>query len=128
MSDDQQAPNLHGMTRDELNDHAGGLGIADAADRSVYPTKDDLIAAIEAKQAEAADAEAPSDEAGDGGEESPAPEAGTNAARYRVLKAITDGDGRTWMPGEEIDLSGPEWPARRAKQLEEQKYLRPIGG
>lgn len=45
---------------------------------------------------------------------------------YRVLKAITVDTGQTYMPGDEIVIDA-SWPARRAKQLVEQKFLAPIG-
>ena len=38
-------PDLRAMKRGDLNEHAAGVGVADPA---AYPTKDDLIAAIEA--------------------------------------------------------------------------------
>lgn len=47
------------------------------------------------------------------------------ATRFLVLKAITLADGRTVMPGEEF-VPDETFPARRPKQLVEQKYLRPI--
>lgn len=48
--------------------------------------------------------------------------------RFRVLKAITLDDGRTVMPGEELEIAAddPSWPARRPRQLTRQKYLRPM--
>lgn len=47
---------------------------------------------------------------------------------FRVLKAFTLDDGMTIMPGEKFSPGDVEkWPARRTKQLVEQKYLRPIG-
>lgn len=49
----------------------------------------------------------------------------TEPARFRVLKAFTLADGRTVMPGEEF-TPDDSFPARRPKQLVEQKYLRPI--
>jgi hypothetical protein len=50
-----------------------------------------------------------------------------DAERFRVLKAFTLDDGRTVMPGETFSPADVEkWPERRTKQLEEQKYLRPI--
>lgn len=62
-----------------------------------------------------------------------APAAKTAAAksaepdRYRVLKAFTLDDGLTLMPGEVFEPgSVASWPERRTKQLEDQKYLRPI--
>ena len=49
------------------------------------------------------------------------------ADSYRVLKAFTLDDGRTVMPGEKSEPASVEkWPARRSKQLVDQKYLRPI--
>jgi hypothetical protein len=49
------------------------------------------------------------------------------ADSYRVLKAFTLDDGRTVMPGEKFVPGDVEkWPARRSKQLVDQKYLRPI--
>lgn len=49
------------------------------------------------------------------------------ADSYHVLKAFTLDDGRTVMPGETFTPGDVEkWPARRSKQLVEQKYLRPI--
>ena len=45
---------------------------------------------------------------------------------YRVLKAITVDTGQTFMPGDEIVIDA-SWPARRAKQLVEQKFLAPMG-
>jgi hypothetical protein len=45
---------------------------------------------------------------------------------YRVLKAITVDTGQTYMPGETIEIDAT-WPARRAKQLVEQKFLAPQG-
>lgn len=45
---------------------------------------------------------------------------------YRVLKAITVDTGQTYMPGDEIVIDA-SWPARRAKQLVEQKFLAPMG-
>lgn len=44
----QQVIDLHSMTRDQLNTEAGKHGIEDASSLTVYPTKADLIAAIEA--------------------------------------------------------------------------------
>jgi len=112
---------LKGMTRDELNDYAGERGIADAAS---YPNKAELLAALEAAPAQddAADDNtdaAPDDVADDDAE--PA-KAGT---RYEVLKAVTDDDGRTYMPGEEF-VPGSGFPARRPQQLVDQKFLRPL--
>lgn len=46
------APDIHAMTRDDLNIYGPQHGVPDAADKSVYPTKADLIAAIEAAQAQ----------------------------------------------------------------------------
>ena len=43
--------NLSDLTRDELEARAASAGIADAANREVYPNKDALIAAIEAADA-----------------------------------------------------------------------------
>ena len=49
------------------------------------------------------------------------------ADAYRVLKAFTLDDGMTVMPGEKfVPGDVAKWPARRSKQLVEQKYLRPI--
>jgi hypothetical protein len=39
---------LDGMTRDELNAEAANYGIEDATNTTTYPTKADVIAAIEA--------------------------------------------------------------------------------
>lgn len=47
-------------------------------------------------------------------------------ATYRVLKAITVDTGQTYMPGDTIVIDA-SWPARRAKQLVEQKFLAPEG-
>lgn len=38
------------MNREELNAYAGRYGVQDAANTNLYPTKADLIAAIEAAQ------------------------------------------------------------------------------
>lgn len=46
----QKAASLDSMTRDELNAEAATYGIEDAANTTTYPTKADLIAAIEAVQ------------------------------------------------------------------------------
>lgn len=46
------APDYHQMTRAELDIYGAEHGIADAADKSVYPTKADLIAAIDAALAQ----------------------------------------------------------------------------
>ena len=49
------------------------------------------------------------------------------AETYRVLKAFTLDDGQTLMPGEKFSPGEvKQWPARRSKQLVEQKFLRPI--
>lgn len=49
------------------------------------------------------------------------------ADSYRVLKGFTLDDGRVVMPGEKFVPGDVEkWPARRSKQLVDQKYLRPI--
>lgn len=49
------------------------------------------------------------------------------AEHYRVLKAFTIDDGQTLMPGEKFAPGEVEnWPARRTKQLVDQKFLRPI--
>jgi hypothetical protein len=111
------------MTRDELNAYAGEVGIVDAA---AYPNKADLLAAIDAalSDADAASAAAlasdaePNDQSGDAEPE----QSGT---RYEVLKAVTDDEGRTYMPGEHF-VPGSGFPSRRPKQLVDQKYLRPL--
>lgn len=105
------------MTRDELNNVAGERGIADAAS---YANKAELIAAIEAAPAPdtADDGEAEAD-SGDDADAEP------SGQRYAVLKAVTDEDGRTYMPGEEF-VPGPGFPSRRPRQLVDQKYLRPL--
>lgn len=106
MSDD-----LSKLTRDELNNYAGELGMPDAAE---YPNKADLIAAIEAATEPDADAAADDDA-------EPEPE----GQKYEVLKAVTDDEGRTYMPGETF-VPGAGFPSRRPKQLVDQKFLRPI--
>lgn len=56
----------------------------------------------------------------------PEPDA-EEADSYRVLKGFTLDDGRVVMPGEKfVPADVEKWPARRSKQLVEQKYLRPI--
>ena len=44
----EQVTDLHSMTRDQLETEAGKVGITDAGSHTIYPTKADLIAAIEA--------------------------------------------------------------------------------
>lgn len=46
------APDIHKMTRDELNIYGPEHGVPNAADTGVYPTKADVIAAIEAAYTE----------------------------------------------------------------------------
>ena len=41
---------IHKMTRDELNSYAETLGIADPENTETYPTKADVIAAIDAEK------------------------------------------------------------------------------
>ena len=111
------------MSRDELNNYAGGLGMADAAE---YPNKAELIAAIEAATTpdDAADDDtdaAPAD--ADAADDDAEPE--QTGTRYEVLKAVTDEDGRTYMPGEEF-TPGSGFPSRRPQQLVDQKFLRPL--
>jgi hypothetical protein len=114
------------MTRAELNDYAGGLGIADAAEMA---NKDEVMAAIDAALAEHDDA--PDDGADDNNTDAEsdadadAAEPEQSGTRYEVLKAVTDDDGRTYMPGEEF-APGPGFPSRRPKQLVDQKFLRPL--
>jgi hypothetical protein len=49
------------------------------------------------------------------------------ADRFRVLKAFTLDDGMTVMPGEVFKPADvAKWPARRTKQMEDQKFLRAI--
>jgi hypothetical protein len=51
--DDAEAPNLGAMTRDELNEYAGSIGVAGAAD---LPNKAAVVEAIEgARASEASD-------------------------------------------------------------------------
>lgn len=107
MSDD-----LSKMTRDELNNYAGELGLPDAAE---YPNKSDLIAAIEA-------ATAPDNDEADADDDA---EPEPTGQRYEVLKAVTDDAGQTYMPGETF-VPGPGFPSRRPKQLVDQKFLRPL--
>ena len=114
------------MTRAELNDYAGGLGIADAAEMA---NKDEVMAAIDAALADQDDAAddntdaAPDDNTDDAADDNAEPaKAGT---RYEVLKAVTDDDGRSYMPGEEF-VPGSGFPARRPQQLVDQKFLRPL--
>jgi len=122
---DDATPNLRSMTRAELDAFATERGIADPAG---FPNKDALIEAIEA-------APEAGDEAGDadGGEEAEGAEGEKESAptkagdRYRVLKGFTLDDGRTVMPDEEFAPEAGSFPARRVKQMVEQKYLRPIG-
>lgn len=126
MSDNDET-NVRSMTRAEMNDYAAAHGIADAEG---FANKDDLATAIEA----GAEAGKPAETAGDGsdasaggdGEAPASEEPDRTGARYRVLKAITVGSGQTYMPGEEIEVGGEDWPARRAKQLVEQKYIKAI--
>lgn len=114
MAEHDEAVKLHSMTRAELEQHAADLGVEEPGG---YPNKDALIDAISERHYALV---------GEAGVEAEAEADPANSERYRVLKAITLADGSTVMPGEEIDLSGPEWPARRAKQLVDQKYLRPL--
>ena len=107
---------LNKLSRDELNTYAGELGMADAAE---YPNKAELIAAIEAATTPDAEADATDDEPKTGVEPAKA------GQRYQVLKAVTDEEGRTYMPGEEF-TPGSGFPSRRPKQLVEQKFLRPL--
>jgi hypothetical protein len=122
-----EQPNIRRMRRDELNAHAAERGVENPAD---YPNIDALADAVEALDAATAPtaptaAEEEAEEEG-GGEPEPEPDRPAPAGqRYRVLKAVTDEDGRTWMPGEEF-VPDPRFPARRPKQLVDQKYLRPI--
>ncbi len=116
------------MTRAELNDYAGGLGIADAAEMA---NKDEVMAAIDAALAEQddlsahnADAEYRADTT-DVADDNDDAEPEQSGKRYEVLKAVTDEDGRTYMPGEEF-TPGSGFPSRRPKQLVEQKFLRPL--
>lgn len=111
-----------GMTRAELNDYAGELGIADAAEMA---NKDEVIAAIEAElsnnpepnpDAEYEDADS---EPTTGAESEPARQ------RYFLLKAVTVEDGTTYMPGESVAF-GPAFTSRRLSQLVDQKFLRPL--
>lgn len=111
------------MTRDELNNVAGERGIADAAS---YPNKAELIAAIEAAPDTAPDAAADTDAEtpeADAADDDAEPE--QSGQRYEVLKAVTDDEGRTYMPGEEF-VPGSGFPSRRPQQLVDQKFLRPI--
>jgi hypothetical protein len=113
------------MTRDELNNVAGERGIADAAS---YPNKAELIAAIEAapEPDAAPDGDADSDTGDDAGsEDEPESAPEKTGQRYQVLKAVTDEDGRTYMPGDEF-VPGAGFPSRRPKQLVDQKFLRPL--
>lgn len=113
MSDD-----LSKLTRDELNTMADELGVADAAALS---TKADVIAAI--AEIEVATDPDPAVDPDADPESDTDPVEGTS---YRVLKAITVDSGQTYMPGDSIVIDAT-WPARRAKQLVEQKFLAPEG-
>ena len=109
------------MSRDELNNYAGEPGMADAAE---YPNKAELIAAIEA-------ATTPDDVADNNTDATPDDAADDDAepeqsgTRYEVLKAVTDEDGRTYMPGD-VFTPGSGFPSRRPQQLVDQKFLRPL--
>lgn len=46
------APDIHRMTRDQLNIYGPEHGVPNAADIGMYPTKADVIAAIEAARKE----------------------------------------------------------------------------
>ena len=122
---------VHKMTRDELNNYAGELGIADAAELA---NKDEVIAAIEAanddQDTQPTDDDdtdaAPDDEPADDADAAPddaQPE--PSGQTYEVLKAVTDDEGRTYMPGEQF-TPGSGFPSRRPKQLVDQKFLRPL--
>jgi hypothetical protein len=105
---------LSKLSRDELNTYAGELGMADAAE---YPNKAELIAAIDA----ATTPDAPSWEAA---QAEPEPAKGDT---YTAIKGFTVDDGRTIMPGDTVTIDA-SWPARRAKQLLEQGYIKEGGG
>jgi hypothetical protein len=111
------------MTRDELNDYASGHGVADAAN---YANKAELIAALEAApgQDDVTDDTTDGDDA-ESGESDDDAESEQSGQRYEVLKAVTDEDGRTYMPGEQF-VPGSGFPSRRPKQLVDQKFLRPL--
>ncbi len=57
-------------------------------------------------------------------QEEPAPV--SEPTSYRVLKAITLGNGQTLGPGDTLAIADddPEWPTRRPAQLVKQGYLR----
>lgn len=127
---EQDTDAYHGMTRSELNDRAGELGIADAASLA---NKDEVIAAIESAMMGQSTTDEENKVDVFGGTEDdtePEPESEPEKAegdRFRVLKAFTLDDGRTVMPGEEFAPGDIEkWPARRSKQMVDQKYLRPM--
>jgi len=149
---DQEPVNLRGMTRADLNDYATAHGIADAEgyankdelaaaiesayENEVPPKWDEGTEAAGDEEASAGD-EADAEDGGNGGYFDDATAAAANAAgaddeaddeagaTYHVLKAFTLDDGRTVMPGDEFDPATVEkWPARRAKQMVDQKFMK----
>jgi hypothetical protein len=126
------------MTRADLNAYAAECGVDDPEG---YANKEELAAAVEASMGKpAATDDGDSADSGDGDGDASSGDDGDDpgdpnaddtevptADRYRVLKAFTLDDGRTVMPGEVFEPADvTPWPARRTKQLTEQKYLRPM--
>ena len=117
------ADDLSKLTRDELNAKADELGLEGAAD---FPNKAELIAAMEALAGADPDGESDDSDPDDQEPEDAEGDEPAEGTPYRVLKAITVDTGQTFMPGDEIVIDA-SWPARRAKQLVEQKFLAPMG-